>query len=192
MRFLVSSLAIVLATSAAAHAPVINKGQSPMTADAPYVVEDPEHSKAIFSELTGAPQFYQISSEVPFKFYTGITAPKLESCGLQQTFDLDVLDKDLKRIDGRKGNRAEWWPWYEEYGKTWYWVGPEIGKDFLSDRMYEAGTYYIKVSNASNSGKFALVVGDEEKFGFGTIAGMVLNNTMGKIRDGWWDEADCN
>ena len=163
-----------------------------MTVDAPYIIEEPEHSKAIFSELEGEPHYYQIVSPTPFKFYAGVTAPKLETCDLIQTFDLQILDASRNQIDERSGSSVAWWPWYEEYGKTWYWVGPEIGQDFKSDRQYEAGTYYVKVSNATNVGKYVLAVGDEERFGFGTIASMLLKGTMGKIRDGWWDEDYCN
>jgi hypothetical protein len=191
MRLSSVLLATVLATSAAAHAPVINDGGSPMTANNPYEISEPEHSKAIFSELEGAPQYYRISSDTAFRFYAGLTAPKLESCGMQETFDLQVLDADMQPIDGRDGDSAEWWAWYEEFGKMWYWVGPEIGKDFKGDRQYDAGTYYLKISNDSNTGKYVLAVGDEERFGIGTIAGMLVNRTMGKIRDGWWDESDC-
>jgi hypothetical protein len=32
---------------------------------------------------------------------------------------------------------------------------------------------------------------DEERFGFGTIASMLLKGTMGKIRDVWWNEDYC-
>lgn len=191
MRLLSVLLATSLATSAAAHAPVINDGSVAMTVAAPFEISEPEHSKAIFSELTGAPQAYRIVADQPFRFYAGLTAPKLDSCDLQQTFDLQVFDANQKRIDSRKGDSVAWWAWYEEFGKTWYWVGPEIGKDFKGDRQYPAGTYYIQVSNATNSGKYVLAVGDEERFGIGTIASMVLNGTMGKIRNGWWDEADC-
>lgn len=191
MRLTIAVVTILAATPVLAHAPVINNGEVAMDRSAPYVIEEPEHSKAIFSELTGAPHYYQITSEEAFRFYAGLTAPKLDGCALKQTFDLEVLNADFDRIDARAGDSEEWWPWYEEYGKTWYWVGPEIGEDFKGDRQYDAGTYYIKVSNAENSGKYVLAVGDEERFGFGTIAGMLLNNTMGKIRDGWWNEADC-
>ena len=192
MRTILSLAFAIFASTANAHAPVINDGAFAMTSASPYEIADPEHSKAIYSELTGAPQYFRISSDVPFRFYAGLTAPKLEGCALQQTFDLEVLDGNLTRIDNRAGDDAVWWEWYEEFGKTWYWVGPEIGAEFKGDRTYPAGTYYLKVSNETNSGKFVLAVGDEEKFGVGTIAGMLLNGTMKKIRNGWWDESSCN
>ena len=192
MRNLIVALLLVAASPISAHSPVINDGDEPMTVDAPYIIEEPEHSKAIFSELEGEPHYYQIVSPTPFKFYAGVTAPKLETCDLSQTFDLQILDANRNQIDERIGSSVEWWPWYEEFGKTWYWVGPEIGQDFKSDRQYEAGTYYVKVTNATNVGKYVLAVGDEERFGFGTIASMLLKGTMGKIRDGWWNEDYCN
>ena len=70
MRCLIALL--LLATPAFAHSPVLDL--SPKTRQAPLVVEEPEHSKAIFSELTGAPQYYQITSDEVFDFYVGLTA----------------------------------------------------------------------------------------------------------------------
>lgn len=192
MRIPALFVAIFAANIAAAHVPVINDGSVALTATSPYEISEPEHSKAIFSELLGEPQFYRITSETEFRFYAGLTAPKIDECPLAQTFDLEVLDADFKLIDARQGDSAAWWPWYEEFGKTWYWVGPEIGADFKGDRQYPAGTYYLKISNATNSGKYVLAVGDEERFGLSTIAGMLVNGTMGKIRDGWWGDETCS
>lgn len=188
---ILATLFSLAATTVAAHAPVVNDDGAAYDLDAPYVIDDPEHSKAIFSVLKGDPQYFRIDAEEDFRFYAGITQPKLEGCDLFQTFSFDVLDADLNRIDGRDGSDFEWWPWFEEYGEQWYWVGPEIGEDFKGNRTYEAGTYYIRVYNADNTGHYAMAVGDIERFGFTTIAGMVLNRTMSKIEDGWWDESLC-
>lgn len=190
-HFAVLAAILLAATPALSHAPVIQDGSVAMTADDPYVIEEPQHSKAIFSELDGEPHFYRISSETDFRFYAGITQPKLDNCGIFQAFDFDVLDADMNVIDTRAGSEFDWWAWFEEYGETWYWVGPEIGENFLGNRQYDAGTYFIRVYNEDNTGKYVLAVGDEERFGFLTIAGMVLNRTMGKIREGWWNPADC-
>ncbi len=175
-------------TTMLAHAPVVNDDGAAYSVDAPFEVEDPEHSKAIFSELTGEAQYFRIQSDEPFRFYAGITQAKLDGCAMARTFSFDVLDGDMNRIDGRDGAAFDWWPWFEEYGKKWYWVGPEIGADFKGNRTFEPGTYYIRVFNEGNTGKYVLAVGDIERFGFGTIAGMVLNRTMAKIEDGWWAE----
>ena len=191
MRLILTISLILLSWKVQAHAPVIPNVNAPMTIDQPFEIEDPEHSKALFSKLTGKPHYYRISSQKEFKFYAGLTAPKLDNCDLEQTFDLKIFGADGKEIDKRTGKSGDWWPWYEEYGKTWYWVGPEIGKDFKSDRIYTAGTYFISVSNKTNTGKYVLALGDEERFGFTTIAGMLLKGTMGKIKRGWWDNSDC-
>jgi len=177
----------LLATPALAHTPVLDL--TPKTREAPLVLDEPEHSKAIFSELTGAPQVYKITSDEAFDFYVGLTAPKLEGCGLGETFSFRVLDASFKEIDRREGGSVEWWAWYEEYGKTWYWVGPEIGKDFAHDRQYPAGEYYVEVFNEGNRGMYVLAVGDQERFGLGTM--LTIGGTMKKIRAKFWDEGRC-
>ena len=190
-RVLLAAAFSLCATNSAAHAPVVNDKGIDYSVEAPFEVSDPEHSTAIFSELRGSAQFFRIKAHSSFRFYIGITQAKLESCGMQQSFSFDVLDADMNRIDGRDGEVFEWWPWYEEFGNTWYWIGPEIGKAFKSNQRYEAGTYWIRVFNSKNQGRYALAVGDIERFGVGTIAGMILNRTMEKIRSGWWDESLC-
>ena len=185
MRCLIALL--LLATPAFAHSPVLDL--SPKTRQAPLVVEEPEHSKAIFSELTGAPQYYQITSDEVFDFYVGLTAPKLESCGLGQTFSFRVLDAEFKELDARDGAAMTWQPWYEEYGKSWYWVGPEIGKAFAHDRQYGPGTYYVEVFNEGNTGEYVLAVGDQERFGLGTL--LTIGGTMREVKAKFWDEAGC-
>lgn len=191
MHFILAVFLACLSSTVEAHAPVINDDKALMTLEYPFDIEEPEHSKAIFSELKGQPHYYKIDSQENFQFYAGLTAPKLDSCDLEQTFDLKIFGADGKEIDKRTGKSGDWWPWYEEYGKTWYWVGPEIGKDFKSDRIYTAGTYFISVSNKTNTGKYVLALGDEERFGFTTIARMLLKGTMGEIKRGWWDNSDC-
>jgi len=175
------------ALPAAAHVPVLDA--SAKTADAPMVLDQPEHSKAIFSELTGAPQYFQLTSDRAFDFYVGVTAPKLEGCGLPETFSFDVLDAAGKRIDGRAGDSLVWQPWFEDYGKSWYWVGPEIGRAFAHDRQYPAGIYTIKVFNADNRGQYALAVGDQEKFGLGTM--LTIGKTVREVKAQFWDEGRC-
>ena len=76
-----------------------------------------------------------------------------------RSFSFDVLDAAGKRIDGRLGDDIAWGE-YEEYGKSWYWVGPEIGRAFASTTLYPAGTYRIGVFNTANTGEYVLAVGD--------------------------------
>ena len=183
-------LIILLPSIVTAHSPIINSKKYEMTKANPFHIENPEHSKAIFSELNGSAEYYKMTSSIPFKFYVGITTPKLETCEQLNYFSFDILDSDFQEIDVRNGENFKWWPWYEKYGKTWYWVGPEIGKDFASNRVYNSGTYYIKVYNDTNMGQYALAVGDVEKFGITAIPKLLL--TVRKLKKVFWNEKSCN
>ena len=74
----------IFITHAFAHKPVLNEN-STYPADAPYEIEEPEISKAIYSTLTGDPHFYRIQSETDFDFYAGILAAKVGECAFEQT-----------------------------------------------------------------------------------------------------------
>lgn len=187
-KCITSFLLVLLLTHAYAHKPVLNKN-SAYPPDAPYEIEDPEISKAIYSTLSGNPHYYRIQSEVNFDFYAGILAAKIGECALESKFSFEVLDSEFHRIDLADGENFEWTPWYEEYGKQWYWNGPEIGKNFLSDRIYKAGTYYIKVFNETNTGQYIMAVGDIEKFSFTDIVGLLFS--MGDIENEFWDPSLC-
>jgi len=187
-KCITSFLLLLLLTHAYAHKPVLNKN-STYPPDAPYEIEDPEISKAIYSTLSGNPHYYRIQSDVNFDFYAGILAAKIGECALESKFSFEVLDSEFHRIDLADGKNFEWTPWYEEYGKQWYWNGPEIGKNFLSDRVYKAGTYYIKVFNDTNTGQYIMAVGDIEKFLFTDIVGLLFS--MGDIENEFWDPSLC-
>jgi hypothetical protein len=186
-QILAALIALAAVTPAAAHTPVLDLGAK--SREAPYEIAEPEHSKAIFAELAGQPDFYRITSERAFDFYAGITVAKVEGCPLVTTFSLDVLDAAGRRIDGRDAGAAPWRPWYEEFGKTWYWLGPEIGADFKATRQLPAGTYYLKVHNAANKGRYVLAVGDQERFGLKTL--LTITGTMREARARFWN-AGCD
>ena len=187
-QLIITFLFIFSFTQSYAHKPVLNEN-STYPADAPYEIEEPEISKAIYSTLTGDPHYYRILSDVDFDFYAGILAAKIGECALERKFSFEVLDSEFHNIDVADGENFKWTPWYEEYGKQWYWNGPEIGKNFLSDRIYKAGTYYIKVFNSNNTGQYIMAVGDIEKFSFTDIIGLIFS--LGDIEDEFWDPNLC-
>jgi hypothetical protein len=175
-------------TQSYAHKPVLNE-KSKYPADAPYEIEDPEISKAIYSTLMGDPHYYRIQSEIDFDFYAGILAAKIGECTLDSKFSFEVLNSNFEKIYLADGENFNWTPWYEEYGKQWYWNGPEIGQNFLSDEVFKAGTYYIKVFNHSNTGQYVVAVGDIEKFSFTDIIGLIFS--LGEIKDQFWNH-ECS
>ena len=185
---IISFLFLSLFTQVYAHKPVLNEN-STYPPEAPYEIEEPEISKAIYSTLTGDPHYYRIQSDIDFDFYAGILAAKIGECALDRKFSFEVLDSEFHSINVADGENFEWEPWYEEYCKQWYWNGPEIGKNFLSDRVYKAGTYYIKVFNKTNTGQYIMAVGDIEKFSFTDIVGLLFS--MGDIEDEYWDPSLC-
>ena len=68
----------------------------------PYLIEKPEVSKAIYSTLKGKPHIFKISSSKDFKFYAGITVPKIEGCNQFEKFSFQVLDSNKKIIKNFK------------------------------------------------------------------------------------------
>ena len=179
---------LLLCSTIKAHQPVLNS-DSDNTKDSPFIVEKPEISKAIFSELKGNSQYFKIESDTSFKFYAGITTPKINGCLLFKKFSFDVLDSNFNVIERKNGENFKWWSWYEKHGEKWYWIGPEIGENFKSNRVYRSGTYYIRVYNKSNTGKYVLAVGDIESFPFTVLVRMIF--TMPKINSSFWDNVKC-
>jgi hypothetical protein len=183
-----NTLALALLSSPAlAHVPVLSIDAK--TDQSPYLIEDAEHSTAIYAILDGDADYYRIDEDEPFDFYVGITAAKLEGCDLQATFSFEVLNAKMEVIDSRDGASSDWWAWYEKFGKQWYWVGPEIGKDFASTTVYPAGTYFIRVFNTDNAGKYVLAVGDDERFGLKTL--LTIRETVRQTAAMFWEETDC-
>ena len=173
----------------AAHQPILAI-DGLLSKDQPFEIERPEISKAIYSELISRPHFYRITSERPFNFYVGITKPKLDKCPLGKTFSFDVLDSDFGHIAKVNGDHLDWWPWFEPFGRKWYWIGPEIGNNFKHTQVFDAGTYYIRVYNSSNRGHYVLAVGDIESFPVGAMFRMVRD--LSKINNKFWKEANCS
>ena len=117
-------------------------------------------------------------------------AAKIGDCPLESKFSFEVLDSDFHLLYLADGENFMWSPWYEEYGKQWYWNGPEIGQNFASNKVFKAGTYYIKVFNDTNTGQYILAVGDIEKFSVTDIVGLFFS--MGKIENEFWESKQCN
>ena len=92
---------IIVIKPSKAHQPVLNSEKS--SSEEPYIIEEPEVSKAIFGELKGKPHYYRIDSNTKFKFYAGITTPKIDNCPLSKKFSFDVLDSDFELIKKRWG-----------------------------------------------------------------------------------------
>ena len=187
--FFVGFAATTIAFPASSHQPVLSI-DGPHSQEQPFEIKDVEISKAIYSKLNGSPHFYRVMSEESFNFYVGLTKPKLEDCPLGKTFSFDLLNEYFVPIIKMDGSTFEWWPWFEEFGRKWYWIGPEMGENFRHTQTFDAGTYYIRVNNQSNRGNYVLAVGDVESFPVGVMARMLRD--LPKINRIFWKDADCN
>ena len=185
-------LIILFSINTFAHQPRLNEeGDYAMSKDDPYIIKDPEISKAIYSTLDGAEHFYKIKSDEDFNMYAGITVAKQDDCPDEfQKFSFSILDENFNTLHAFDGESFKWWSWYEEYGKKWYWVGPEYGADFKSTNIFKKGTYYLKVNSNSNEGNYVLAVGDIEKFNALVIGKMML--VLPKINKKFWNKNNCN
>jgi hypothetical protein len=181
--------ASAIAFPADSHQPILAI-DGPHTQEQPFEIEDVEISKAIYSTLTGSPHFYRVASDTSFSFYVGLTKPKLENCLIGKTFSFDLLNENFAPILGMDGSTFEWWEWFEEFGRKWYWVGPEMGENFRHTEEFNAGTYYIRVKNQSNRGNYVLAVGDIESFPVGVVARMFRD--LPKINRIFWKNANCD
>lgn len=110
-----------------------------------------------YSTLHGSPDYYKISSDVPFKFYLNLLVP--QSPGVAGDFiSAQLLDANGNVMLTLNGTNTTWTPYFEEFGGDYYLKGPEV------TQQLPAGTYYVKVFNAENQGKYNIAIGDIESF----------------------------
>lgn len=149
--FLLATVSIV-----AAHQPRLDSGTNPSISNA-IPVTDPEISQAFYGQLQGQPNYYKITSDKPFKFYLNLLVPA--SPGIPPDYiSAEVIDFSGNTIITINGTNSTWETYFEEFGGDYYLKGPEVRQDLT------AGTYYIKVFNAKNQGKYSIAVGEIESF----------------------------
>ena len=153
-KFTIAIALLALFSHAFAHQPrLVLHSQSNF--DEPYIIEEPEISKAFYGELKGGPDYYLIKSDRAFALYINILAPDIS--GARADFQVEVLD-DSGSVLVALHQMAEWASFFEPYAGDQYFSGPKFTKDLGS------GAYYIKVFNQDSSGKYALAVGAVESF----------------------------
>ena len=143
-----------------AHQPrVVDEGFA--TEKEPYIVEEPNISKAFYATLLGQPHFYKIDSDKTFPIYINVLTPGKK---IKPPFSFELLDGNKKVLKSFNGKDHEWKIFYEKYGRHYYRMGPELGKNHKSTMDLPKGTYYIKIFSDSNKGNYVLAVGQKESF----------------------------
>lgn len=139
----------------AAHQPRLVSSSSSM--QNPIVIKNPEVSQAFYGQLQGSPVYYEIKSNESFRLYINILVPDNPGSG-EQLMSLEILNSTGGRIVLLDAQNSTWKPYFEEFGGDNYLKGPEY------NQTQPAGTYYIKVFNTDNKGKYSMAVGDIESF----------------------------
>jgi hypothetical protein len=163
-RFLViiplfAALLLIL-PAAQAHQPRLVMGKDIHEEKTAYPVVNPQISKAFYGELTGKPDYYKFTIQDTTDVYFGILVPDVTGDD-RTAMSMEVYfyhDSSKTQVILFEGARAEWKLMYEDFGGDWYIMGPQEKLNLT------AGTYYIKVFNQQNLGKYSLAVGDMESF----------------------------
>ena len=164
-------LSTFCAHPAFAHRPVVVKNRSSKAA--PFVVTEPEISRAFYGALEGEPHYYKIVSAAPFELYVNILVPDLDPDGVPVTahdmsFEVYGEGGEGAPMFTAEGTKSSWRRFYEKYGRDHYYMGPEY------DAMAGEGTYTVRVFNGSNRGRYSLAIGKREKFTFFSLIGAIV------------------
>jgi hypothetical protein len=157
---------------AAAHQPVVSFGAEHPFLN-PVVIGNPEVSKAYFGILRGKPDYYRIDSRTTFQLYLNILVPDRKDSALDMTVDVVSDNKPLLRL---RGKGYAWERFFEPFARDHYLKGPEL------DWRLRRGTYFIKVYNGRNAGKYSLAVGTAESFSLPAIVGTAFTLPVIKER----------
>jgi hypothetical protein len=154
LKFLILLFVVLFfVCSASAHQPRIELGTN-STFSNPILIKNPELMQAFYGNLNGKPDFYQVSSDVPFELCLGITVPASKGLGGSLPSAV-VTDSSGNLVFILNGTTGTWKPFIGEF-KDSYLDGPEI------TRNVSAGTYNIVVFNGNNNGKYLLLMGNKE------------------------------
>lgn len=157
--FLATFFIFFLTASASAHQPrlVYNLDLSSTT---PLAITNANVSQAFYGQLRGQPEFFQLQFSQPLDFYFQILTPDLPDSQENISVELSQIEPESNGFRPLllDGSDANWVPFYEDYAGDNYWQGPD------KQITLEPGTYLLRVSSPDNTGKYVLVVGQEESF----------------------------
>lgn len=139
--------------------PILASAHQPRVVDSNEIlVVNPEISKAYYGQLSGVPHVYNFTTDKPIALYVNILVP-----------DVPGQKKDVSAMIIKNGDRqtplatldsftTDWQRWFEEFGQSWYFKGQEY------KIQAEPGNYEILVWSPNNDSKYALAIGEQEKF----------------------------
>ncbi|MFW5887713.1 MAG: hypothetical protein ACOCUH_02835 [Bacteriovoracia bacterium] len=117
----------------------------------PFEIKNPTLSQVFYGDLQGTADYFNFSLDKEAEIKIGLLAPINES-----SFPKAELIAQIGTVQKLSGNFNE--IYFEKFGSDYYRKGPE--QTFTLSR----DNYLIKVDNASSSGRYALVIGVDERF----------------------------
>lgn len=152
--FLLALLFLLPAQNVFAHQPVLVFLQQGNVQ-----IQNPEISRAFYDELKGTPKDYFINSDKDFNLYINLLTPAAANPAGRYSAKVFLVDGNSEtEIAFVDASTYEWEEYYEEFGRDWYFKGPEF------EKQVTAGKYKIEVFSADNIGKYVLAVGKTESF----------------------------
>jgi hypothetical protein len=176
IMILVAFVCMCCPLAAHAHQPRISFGRQHSFFN-PVVIKKPEVSKAYYGRLTGKPDYYRIDSAAPYQLYLNILVPDLKDSRLDMSVDVISENKTLLNL---KTRGYKWERFFEPFARDNYLKGPEL------DWRLRQGTYFIRVYNRDNIGKYSLVVGSMESFSPLEVVKMAF--TLPAIKAGFFNK----
>ena len=143
-------LFFLLPLAASAHLPRYMMGEN-ISLHSPAEIENPTVSQVFYGQMHGTPGYYHFYLSQPSDVLIGLLTPVSET-----DFPQIELIAQKGKVQNLTGNFDE--VYFEEFGGDYYLRGPEKTFNLPADN------YLIKVYNASSTGRYALVIGNEEKF----------------------------
>lgn len=132
--------------------------QPRLVSDTVTVVSEPEVSKAFYGQLKGKPHTFTIDSSDPFELYVNILVPDVDGQQKNLVARVDRGNANGVTIVELRAGQKTWKHYWEEFGRSWYWQGPEFRSNVTN------GKYTITVSSPENDQKYVLAIGEKEAF----------------------------
>jgi len=122
-------------------------------------IENHTVSQAFYDELRGVPRDYFIKSENDFELYINILVPAISNPKGRYSANVYLVNgENQEKIISVDASIYKWTEYYEEYGRDYYYKGPEF-----SDNL-GPGIYKIEIFSEDNQGRYVLAVGKKEEY----------------------------
>lgn len=166
-------------------------------------IQNPEVSQAFYGELKGVDNTFKIDAKDPFTFYVNVLVPYLPGAQKNMSAEIYAMTISVDENDPGKeiqtkrtvailqASEYQWSKIYEPWGGDNYFKGPEYKardvRDAAQGVFMDPGTYFIRIYNPTNQGKYMLAVGTREEFTPKEVLNMLV--TLPKLRVGYWGKS---